>query len=135
MSDASSAIPIPTKPRNRLSADVLLCLPSILGTAFFLINVVWLRISGPVTAPDPFREFTGSDRIKLGIGVALFFASYFGAAVGPIFVPFAAHQAFALTRTVGAASRLAVAAWACVVLGVVATALFWGWLVHLDIFI
>jgi len=41
-------------------------------------------------------------------------------------------------RSVGVAglgSRVAVCAWTLVGLGVIASALFWGWLIHLDIFI
>jgi hypothetical protein len=122
---------------ERFWAVVLLSLPSIVGTAFFLTGVILTAIFGPGNAPagDPFRELTAAEHVKLSIGFTIFIACYFGAAFGPVVLPFAAWQAFVLSRRRGARSRVAIWAWTFVVLAVVATALFWGWLIDLDIFV
>lgn len=71
--------------------------------------------------------------------MALMFAlcgtCYFGATIGPLLLPLAGFQAVALTRTLGIRSRVSILAWIFVVLGLAAAALFWGWLINLDIFI
>ena len=121
---------------NKLRAVVLLSLPSIVGTAYFLIGVIVSTIFGSGDAPgDPFREFSAGDRVKLAVAFALFLTCYFGAAFGPILLLPAAQQAFALTRAAGARSSSAIWGWTFVAIGVVATALFWGWLIDLDIFV
>jgi hypothetical protein len=71
----------------------------------------------------------------MALGSGLFFTCYFGAAFGPLLLPLAGWDAFALTRACGARSKVAVRAWTLVILGIAATALFWGWLSDLDIFI
>ena len=71
----------------------------------------------------------------MAFGFTLFMTCYFGAAYGPLLLPLAAWQAFGLTRALGARSRRAMLGWTFVVLGVVATYLYVGWLMHLDIFI
>ena len=113
-----------------------LSLPTIVGTAFFLTGVIVSEIFGPGVAPaDPFREPTVVERLKMALGFGLFLTCYFGAAFGPLLLPLAGWQAFALTRACGARSKTAIRAWTFVVLGLVATALFWGWLTDLDIFV
>jgi hypothetical protein len=111
-------------------------LPAIVGTAFFLTSVIVSEIFGPGVAPPvSFGEPTGADRLKDALGFGLFLAVYFGAAFGPVLLPLAAWQAFALTRVLGARSKGSIRAWTFVGLGVAAAALFWGWLINLDIFI
>ena len=95
-----------------------------------------LEIFGPGVAPAiQYGEVSYGERLKNTLGFYVFLALYFGAAFGPLLLPLAAWQAFALTRTLGARSRRARWAWSFVVLGVVAFALFGGWLIHLDLFI
>ena len=126
----------PSTALNQFRVVVLLCLPSIFGTAFFLIGVLVSQMFGSGDAPgDPFRVPTAADHVKMAVGFTLFLACYFGAAFGPILLLPATQQAFAITRAVGARSSSAIWAWTFVVSGVVATALFWGWLIHLDIFV
>ena len=126
----------PSAASNRLRAVVVLSLPAIVGTAFFLTGVIVSEIVGPGVAPaDPFGEPTGVAGLKLALGFGLFLACYFGAAYGPLLLPLAGWQALALKRALGARSKAAIWAWIFVVLGVVATLLFWGWLIDLDIFI
>jgi len=67
----------------------------------------------------------------MALGFILFATCYVGATFGPLLRPVAAQQAFTLTRAVGLRSSITI--WTLVVLGLVAPALFWGWLVHLDI--
>jgi hypothetical protein len=112
-------------------------LPAIVGTAFFLSGVIVGAIFGPGPAPaaDPFGEPTGVQRLTNALVFGLFLMCYFGAAFGPLLLPLAALHAFALTRALGARSKAAIWAWRFVVVGVVAAALFWGWLIRLDIFI
>src|SRR5262245_6676236 len=95
-------------PRGRLTFLVVLCLPTIIGTAFFLVGVLLSRfdiLNDAPVAGDAFRNPTLTERVKIGIAVVVFFTCYFGAAFGPIFLPFAAWDAFALTRDVGLRSR------------------------------
>ena len=121
---------------DRLRAVVLLSLPTIVGTAFFLTGAIVLEIFGPGDAPAiHYGEVSYGERLKNTLGFAVFLALYFGAAFGALLLPFAAWHAFALSRALGARSRRALWAWTFVVLGVVATALFGGWLIHLDLFI
>lgn len=82
---------------------------------------------------DLFREPTYIERIESAAAFAVYGAAYLGAAFGPLLLPFSVYQAFRLTRAVGASSRV-IWAWTFVALGLVATALFWGWLTTLDIF-
>jgi hypothetical protein len=81
------------------------------------------------------REPTGTERVTLSLAFALFLACYFGAAVGPLLLPLAGQQALRLTHAVGIQSTVAMWAWTFVVLGLVATVLFWGWLINLDLFV
>lgn len=123
---------------NRFLAVALLSLPAIVGTAFFLTGVIVTEIFGPGVAPpvsfgEP--EPTGAAYLKMALGFGLFLACYFGAAFGPVLLPLAGWQAFALTRALGARSKASIWAWTFVVLGIAAAALFWGWLINLDIFI
>jgi hypothetical protein len=69
----------------------------------------------------------------MALGFILFATCYVGATFGPLLRPVAAQQAFTLTRAVGLRSSITIWAWTLVVLGLVPPALFWGWLVHLDI--
>ena len=120
---------------NRLLAVVLLSLPTIVGTGFFLAGVVLARIVGVGDAPDdPFREPTTVERVKMAATFAVFLGCYFGAAFGPLLLPVAGWQAFKLTRS-AVHSRSALYAWTFFGLGVTSCALFWGWLINLDIFI
>ena len=120
---------------NRLGLVALLSSPAIVGTGFFLTGAIVSKVFGPGHAPDPTREFTSADHIELALGSAAFFACYFGAAFGPLLLPAAGWQAFALRRAAGARSKTAAWAGTIVALGVVAAALFWGWLIDLDIFV
>ena len=140
----SNPTPTHTQPENpsagsiRLLAVALLSLPAIVGTAFFLTSVIVTEIFGPGVAPPVSfeqTEPTGTERLKMVLGFGLFLACYFGAAFGPLLLPLAGWQAFVLARARGARSKASIGAWTFVVLGVVAAALFWGWLINLDIFI
>jgi hypothetical protein len=120
----------------KLWAVILLSLPTIVGTGFFLAGVIVSEIFGLGDAPeDLFREPTSVERAKMAVAFAIFLMCYFGATFGPLLLPLAAWQAFELTRVVGVRSRVAICAWTFVVVGLIACALFWGWLINLDIFI
>ena len=63
----------PSAASNRLRAVVVLSLPAIVGTAFFLTGVIVSEIVGPGVAPaDPFGEPTGVAGLKLALGSASF---------------------------------------------------------------
>src|SRR5437763_6697761 len=112
---------------TKFYAVIVLSLPTIVGTAFFVTGVIVSKLRGITDAGfDPFGEPSRFERLEIAVGFALFLACYFGAAFGPLLLPLAAQQAFGLTRTVGVRSSLAIWAWTSVVLGLVATALFWG---------
>ena len=50
----------------------MLCLPSIIGTAFFLTGAIVLQVFGPGDAPPvEFGESTAPDRIEAAIGLFL----------------------------------------------------------------
>lgn len=116
---------------------ILLSLPAIVGTGFFLVGVILSKLDlNPAPADfDPWREPTDVDRVKMAVGLTLFFVCYLGATFGSLLLPLAGYEAFSLTRTVGVRSRVVIWAWTSVALGLVATALFWGWLSKQDIFI
>ena len=113
---------------------IVLSLPAIVGTGVFLAGVILSKLDDFNGAPPiSWGEPSGPDRLR--IAVVFYFACYFGAAFGPLLLPLAGQQAFALTRAVGLRSTIAIWAWTFVVGGLVAMAVFWGWLIHLDIFI
>lgn len=121
---------------RKLPAVILLSLPAIVGTGFFLAGAILSRVDEVNSAPvDIWRQPTGLEGVTLFLAFALFLACYSGAAVGPLLLPVAAQQALRLTRAVGMRSTVAMWAWAFVAMGLVATLLFWGWLINLDIFI
>ena len=112
---------------------ILLCLPAIVGTGVFVSGVV---VSGLLSRTTPTSDpFTEPSNFLAGLGFVFFLGCYFGAAFGPLLLPVAGLLAFLLTRAVGLRSRPATWAWTFVFLGLVATALFWGWLINLDIFV
>jgi len=116
---------------------ILLSLPAIVGTAFFLAGVILTRLNlNPAPADfDPWRESTNVQDFSVAASSALYFAIYFGAAFGPLLLPLAGYEAFNITRATGLRSRVAIWVWTFVVLGLIATSLFWGWLSTLDIFV
>src|SRR5262245_20385502 len=122
---------------GRLRPVILYCSPVIVGTAYFLAGAVALKLAPISQAPpvDLFRKLTIFERVDMAVSVILFGVAYFGATIGPLFLPFAGYEAFSLTRAAGVRSRNAIWAWTFVVLGLAATALFWGWLSTLDLFI
>jgi len=115
-------------------AVVLLSLPSIVGTVFFLTVVIVNKVFGPEPGHDPVRPFAAADRLMPAIA-ALFYTCYLGAAFGPMLLVVAGQQAFVLTRAIGGRSRRVIWAWAIVALGVAAAVVSWGWLRNLDIMI
>ena len=121
--------------RKRSRADILLSLPSIIGTGFFLLGVMTSNVIGRGNAPDPFDPASVGDRMKLAIQTVLFFACYFGAAFGPLLLPLAVYEAVAVTLLAGPRSNYARRVWTFVVAGIVATCVFWGWLIKLNIFV
>jgi hypothetical protein len=123
--------------RGKLRNVVVLSLPTIIGTGFFLAGAILSEFEYFRSAPPISWEHQPSvlERLEIGVEVTVFFACYFGAAFGPLALPLAGLEAFALTRAGGVRSSAAIWAWAFVVVGFVATALFWGWLAHLDLFI
>ena len=126
----------PSTPSTKLWAVLLLSLPTIVGPGFFLAGVIVSGIFGLGDAPkDPFRELTNVERANMAVAFAIFLMCYFGAAGGPLLLPLAGWQAFGLTRVIGVRSPVAIWAWTFVVLGLISCALFWGWLIHLDVFI
>ena len=112
---------------------ILLCLPAIVGTGFFVAAVV---LTGLLSRTPPTSDpFTAPSSSLADLGFVLFLCCYFGAAFGPLLLPVAGLFALLLTRAIGLRSRPATWAWTFVFLGLVATALFWGWLINLDIFV
>ena len=73
------------------------------------------------------------EEVLLEIAFPVFIAAYYCAAFGPILIPFGIYQAVRLTATLGLMARAAIVAWAAIFLGLLATALFWGWLNQLDL--
>ncbi len=132
-------MPAPSEPSSassRLWTVIALSLPTIVGTGFFLAGAVALRLDVFRGAPPvSFEEPSGLQRLESAVEFAVFLACYCGAAFGPCLLPLAAWQALGITREAGVRSRNAVWAWTFVVLGLVSTALFWGWLIDLDLFI
>jgi hypothetical protein len=121
---------------RRLRAIIVLSLPTIVGTGFFLCTALFSRVGEPHGAVfDPWREETGLARLGPGVAAVIFVVCYFGAAAGPLLLPLAGQQALSLTRTVGMRSSDAIWAWTFVAVGIAATGLFWGGLINLDIFI
>jgi hypothetical protein len=118
-----------------LAVVALLSLPAIVGTGVFLAGALVSTIFGPGDAPGPSQERAAGDDVVLGVAVTIYFMCYFGAAFGPILLPLAGWRAFAVARAAGALSRVSISAWTIVGLGIAAAALFWGWLITLDLFI
>ena len=112
---------------------MVLCLPSIVGTAYFLAGA----LSGPGDARSgSFCAEPGFGcHVLLAILVFVFASCYWGATVGPIFLPFAVWPCVRLTRAAGLGSRLTILGWTLILLGVLAPVVFWSWLIHLDLFI
>jgi hypothetical protein len=131
-----SQSPDERRPRRFGNLAVVFSLPSILGTGFFLANVIAAQF---FTFNDPpvgmYRELSALERVAGAGAYALFLACYFGASFGPLVLPFAGWEAVRLTRAVGLRSIAATWAWIFVVLGFLAAALFYGWLSKLDIFV
>ena len=125
-----------TDAKAKLWAVILLSLPTILGTGYFLAGVIQWKLWPPINI-DPWREqtLTEADRFIMAVEATAYFASYFGAAFGPFLLPLGGYLAFSLTRATGVESRAAIWAWTFVVLGLVAAAFFWGWLSKQNIFI
>jgi hypothetical protein len=126
-----------TEGKITLRRIIFLSLPAIVGTAFFLVGVIGSKVTNIGEAPciDFSGKSTFVERIAGGISSLLYLVLYLGAAFGPLLLPFAGYEAIGLTRAVGMRSRIAIWAWTFVVVGLVATALFWGWLSKLDIFV
>ena len=56
---------------NRLRAVVLLSLPTIVGTAFFLTGAIVLKVFGPGVAPPiQYGEASYGERVKMALGFA-----------------------------------------------------------------
>ena len=114
---------------------ILPTLPAIIGTGFFFAGVIEAKLS-PISQAPPVRfHLSFVELIAMYAAVTLYGACYFGATLGPFLLPLAGYQAFSLTRQAGLRSRNAIWAWIFVVLGVAATAIFWGWLQFQDIWI
>jgi hypothetical protein len=120
---------------GKLSAAILFTLPSIVGTGFFLVGAIASTLAAARGPVDLFAEPTFLKSVGLTFGYLLFLACYFGAAFGWLALPSAAVMAFSLTRVAGLRSKPAIWAWSCLVLALLATSLFWGWLIRLDLFI
>ena len=112
---------------------IVLCLPSIIGTAFFLAGA----LSGPggARSGDFCAEPGFGCHVLAAILVCVFASCYWGATFGPIFLPFAVWPCVRLSRAAGLGSRRTILGWTLMVLGVLAAAAFWSWLSHLDLFI
>lgn len=117
---------------ENLSGIVVLSLPSIISTGFFLILVVANRILGGSAASAAPDEPHALQIVGVYLFLAIYFACYWGGHVCPLFLLLATQQAVELTRLIGLRSRRATWAWIFVVLGVLASAIFWGWLRRLD---
>jgi hypothetical protein len=119
---------------ENFSGIIVLSLPSIISTGFLLILVIANRLLGPgqshaggsIDEPNAFEIIGGL------VFIAVYIACYLGAPIAPIFLPLAAQQAVVLTRLIGLRSRRAIWAWTFVVLGVLASVIYWAWLFHLD---
>ena len=117
---------------------IVLSLPAIVCTVVFLAGVLVSRLGDDFNGAPPMSwvEPSGFARLMNAVLFAFYLALLLGAAfVGPVLLLLAGQKAFALTRAVGLRSTLAIWAWAFVVVGLVATAVFWGWLRHLDIYV
>lgn len=117
---------------HELESTVALCLPSVIGTAFILTMVLTERFRDrPSFAPV--GAASTIEQVLLQIAFPFFIAGYFCAAFGPILVPFGIYQAVRLTTTLGPRARATIVAWVVILLGLLATALFWGWLNQLEL--
>src|SRR5437773_643238 len=88
----------PSDSPNNLITVALPSLPAIVGTGFFLTGVLVSKIAPFESAHrDLFQELTAIERVKIGLGYALFLTCYFGAGVGPLLLPLAGWQALAFT--------------------------------------
>jgi hypothetical protein len=124
-----------TEEKITLRVAILESLPAIVGTAFFFAGALESRLHHFDAHPIIFREPTYVERVGDTASLTVYTALYLGAAFGPFLLPFASYEAFRLTRAVGGRSRSAICAWTFVALGVIAAAVFWGWLSNLDLFI
>ena len=122
----------PLPPVENFSGIVVLSLPSIVSTGFFLVLVIVGRLLGPTGASASIEEPNVVKIIGGLVFLAVYFACYFGAPIFPLFLLLAAQQAVVLTRLIGLRSRRAICAWTFVGLGVVASVVYWTWLFHLD---
>jgi hypothetical protein len=94
---------------QELKAAIILSLPTIIGTGFFLCAVLLSRVIESIDAViDPWREQTGLERLALPLVVAIFGVCYFAAAAGPLLLPLAGLQAVELTRSDRVRSREAI---------------------------
>ena len=124
-----------TEVRITIRTTILECLPAIVGTGFFLTGVLASKLHQWNAPPVIFRSPTYVERVGDAAFLTLYTAVYLGAALGPLALPFAAYEAVRLTRMEGVRSTAAIWAWTFVALGVIAAALFWGWVITLDIFV
>ena len=110
----------------------MLSLPSIVSTSFLLILAIATRLLGAGDTLPSVEEPNVIEVIGGVVFLAVYLACYLGAPIAPIFLPLAAQQAVVLTRLIGLRSRRAIWAWTFVVLGVLASVVYWAWLFHLD---
>ena len=105
-----------------LRSVLLLCLPTLVGNAYFLFGVIASRLED-----DPrvwtFR-YAAVEHIVVVLSVVVYAACYLGVYLGPLLLPYAVFEAGVMTRRQGIRSVRAIGAWIFVVLAVVATASF-----------
>lgn len=123
-----------TEAKGKLWAVIMLSLPTIVGTLYFLAGVIQWRVSPPSNV-DPWRPLTNAENVALTASIVAYFAGYVGAAFGPFLLPFAAYSAWKLTRDTSVRSSTAIWAWTFVALGLAAAVFFWSWLSKQNIFI
>jgi hypothetical protein len=119
-------------PVENFSGIIVLSLPSIVSTSFLLILAIATRLLGAGDTLPSVEEPNVIEVIGGVVFLAVYLACYLGAPIAPIFLPLAAQQAVVLTRLIGLRSRRAIWAWTFVVLGVLASVVYWAWLFHLD---
>ena len=123
-----------TEAKGKLRAVILLSLPTVVGTLYFLAGVIQSKVSQPSDV-DPWRHFTTAENVVFTASIVVYFAAYVGAAFGPFLLPFAGYSAWNLTRDTSVRSRAAIWAWTFVALGLAAAVFFWSWLSKQNIFI